>query len=249
VLTGEVSAGRTVAARAALAALDTSHHTVVHLPNPTIGSRGLRIHLVWALGHTPRFHTASLIAQTADLLAAEHDERGKAVVLVVDEADLRSADQLEQLRLITNADMDRRSPLACLLIGQPTLRRSIKLGALAVLDQRVALRCHLAGMDLAETIDCIKHHLRLAGRSDQLFSDDAVALIHQTARGIPRAVDNLAVQALIAAYVDSKDDMCRDPLRFGHDGRAVGPMGRSCIEEVPDEHGRWIGRAPRTDHV
>jgi type II secretory pathway predicted ATPase ExeA len=59
-------------------------------------------------------------------------------------------------------------------------------------------------MDLGETVGYVKHHLQLAGRSDPLFSDDAVALIHQTARGVPRAVNNLAVQALIAAYVDGK---------------------------------------------
>jgi type II secretory pathway predicted ATPase ExeA len=108
------------------------------------------------------------------------------------------------LRLLTNSDMDARSPLACLLVGQPTLRRRLKLGHLAALDQRIALRYHLAGMDLGETVGYVKHHLQLAGRSDPLFSDDAVALIHQTARGVPRAVNNLAVQALIAAYVDGK---------------------------------------------
>ncbi|MBA2575118.1 MAG: ExeA family protein [Euzebyaceae bacterium] len=204
VLTGEVGAGKTVAARAGVAALDNSRHTVVYLPNPAIGARGLHMHLVAALGATPRFHTASLIGQSADLLAAEHDERNKNVVLVVDEAHLLTGDQLEQLRLLTNSDMDARSPLACLLVGQPTLRRRLKLGHLAALDQRIALRYHLAGMDLGETVGYVKHHLQLAGRSDPLFSDDAVALIHQTARGVPRAVNNLAVQALIAAYVDGK---------------------------------------------
>lgn len=59
-------------------------------------------------------------------------------------------------------------------------------------------------MDLAETVGYIKHHLALAGRSDPLFSDDAVALIHQTSRGIPRAVNNLAVQALVAAFAEGK---------------------------------------------
>jgi type II secretory pathway predicted ATPase ExeA len=204
VLTGEVGAGKTVAARAAVAALDGSTHTTVYLGNPVIGPRGLHHHLVAALGGVPRFHTAALVAQSADLLAAEREERGKRVVLVIDEAHLLSADQLEQLRLLGNADLDARSALACLLIGQPTLRRRVKLGALAAVDQRIALRYHLAGMDLAETAGYVKHHLTLAGRSDPLFSDDAVALIHHTSRGIPRAVNNLAVQALIAAYADGK---------------------------------------------
>ena len=101
--------------------------------------------------------------------------------------------------------MDSRSPFACLLIGQPTLRRRIKLGTFAALDQRIALRYNLPGMTPAETSNYINHHLDLAGRSDTLFSDDATTLIHQVSRGLPRAVNNLAVQALVAAYATQRN--------------------------------------------
>jgi type II secretory pathway predicted ATPase ExeA len=63
--------------------------------------------------------------------------RGRTTILVLDEAHLLTADQLEELRLLTNADMDSHSPFACLLVGQPTLRRRIKLGTFAALDQRI----------------------------------------------------------------------------------------------------------------
>lgn len=203
-LTGEVGAGKTVAARATTAGLDSSRFTPVYLSNPLIGARGLHHHLVIALGGEPRFHRPALIAQTADLLAAEHHERRKTVVLVVDEAHLLANEQLEQLRLLTNADMDARSPLTLILLGQPTLRRRLKIGHFAALDQRITLRYHLDGLPLDETLAYLKHHLTLAGRSDPLFSDDATALIHAHARGIPRAINNLAIQALIAAYADGK---------------------------------------------
>ena len=79
-----VSAGKTVALRAALAELDASRHTVIYLPNPAVGARGLYAALVTGLGGVPRFHTAALIAQTMDHLAAEKHERGRAVVVAVD---------------------------------------------------------------------------------------------------------------------------------------------------------------------
>ncbi len=204
VVTGEVGSGKTVATRAATAALDASRHTIIYLGNPAIGARGLYAAIVTALGGVPRFHKANLIPQTADLLAAEEGERGKHVVVIVDEAHLLAPDQLEELRLLTNADMDSHSPFACVLIGQPTLRRRIKLGTFAALDQRIALRFAMPPMTPAETGNYIAHHLNLAGRADTLFSDDATALIHQVARGLPRAVNNLAVQALIAAYATNK---------------------------------------------
>jgi type II secretory pathway predicted ATPase ExeA len=206
VITGEVGAGKTVALRAALAELDPSRvrHTVVYLPNPTIGARGLYAAIVAGLGGTPRFHTAALIAQTTDHLAAEKHERGRAVVVAVDEAHLLSTGQLEELRLLTNSEMDSVAPFTGLLLGQPTLRRRIRLGGLAALDQRIALRYTLPGMTDTETRDYLTHHLKLAGRTDQMFSDDAAALIHQTSRGLPRAVNNLALQALVATYAANK---------------------------------------------
>lgn len=202
VITGEVGAGKTVAVRAALGELDTSRHTVIYLGNPAIGVRGLYSVIVNRLGGVPRFYKAALIPQAADALAAELAERGRRVVLVVDEAHLLAADQLEELRLLTNADMDSTSPFALVLVGQPTLRQRLRLGAFAALDQRVALRYAIPPMTQTDTGEYIAHHLKLAGRSDTLFSDDATARIHKASRGLPRAVNNLAVQALIAAYAN-----------------------------------------------
>ena len=89
--------------------------------------------------------------------------------------------------MLTNAEMDSRATFACLLLGQPTLRRKLRQGVFAALDQRIALRCTIDGMDRKETGDYIAHHVKLAGRSDTLFSDDAVALIHDASRGLPQA--------------------------------------------------------------
>jgi type II secretory pathway predicted ATPase ExeA len=200
VVTGEVGAGKTVAVRAALGDLDSSRHSVIYLGNPAIGARGLYTTIVSHLGQVPRFHRCSLIPQAQEALAAEVVERGRKVVLVVDEAHLLAADQLEELRLLTNADMDSASPFTLVLVGQPTLRQRLRLGAFAALDQRVALRYALPPLSQPDTADYIAHHLKLAGRADTLFSDDAVARVHQASRGLPRAVNNLALQALVAAY-------------------------------------------------
>jgi type II secretory pathway predicted ATPase ExeA len=200
VITGEVGAGKTVAARAALGELDASRHTIIYLGNPAVGARGIYMAIVARLGQIPRFHKASLIPQATDALVAETAERGRRVVVAVDEAHLLAADQLEELRLLTNAEMDSTSPFALVLVGQPTLRTRLRLGTFAALDQRVALRYALPPMNQPDTADYIAHHIKLAGRSDTLFSDDAVARIHKASRGLPRAVNNLAMQALIAAY-------------------------------------------------
>src|SRR6266511_279547 len=101
VITGEVGAGKTVAVRAALAALDPVRHVVIYLGNPSVGARGIHFAIVTALGQAPRFHTAALIPQAADALAVEHAERGRTPVLVIDEAHLLSHAQLEAVRMLT----------------------------------------------------------------------------------------------------------------------------------------------------
>jgi type II secretory pathway predicted ATPase ExeA len=63
---------------------------------------------------------------------------------------------------LTKVDIDSRSLFACLLVGQPTLRRRTRLGAFAALDQRVALRCSMTGMDHTETSSYVAHHLKIA---------------------------------------------------------------------------------------
>jgi type II secretory pathway predicted ATPase ExeA len=206
VLTGEVGAGKTVAIRAATHGLDASRNSVIYLPNPAIGTRGLHGAIATALGQAPRFHHATLVPQVETALHTEVAEKGRHTILIIDEAHLLDGPQLEAVRMLTNSEMDSFSPLSVILVGQPALRRRLRVGDMAALDQRIQLRCHLPTptMDQVETKNYIGCHLALAGRSDTLFSDDAIALIHTHARGVPRAINNLAISALLAAYSTNK---------------------------------------------
>lgn len=211
VLIGEVGVGKTVAVRAAVSQLDPAAHHVIYVPNPAFGTRGLYATIVRALGGVPHTFKVELMAQAQNLLAAEEQERRRRVVLIIDEAHLLTAQQLEELRLLTNADMDSRSPFALVLVGQPTLARQLRLGIFAALDQRIATRYQLAAMDIGESAQYLRHHLALVGRSDPLFADDAIARLHQASLGLPRALNNAAIAALIAAASAGKalvDDDC-----------------------------------------
>jgi len=123
-------------------------------------------------------------------LAAESDERSRHVILAIDESHLMSHDQLEAVRMLTNHDLDSGSPLSILLIGQPALRRRLRIGDMAAPDQRVALRYHIPHIPApartpAEASGYIRTHLEHAGRSHTLFSRDAVRAIHASAIPLP----------------------------------------------------------------
>jgi type II secretory pathway predicted ATPase ExeA len=204
VLAGEVGAGKTVAVRSALAGLEPARHLVVYIANPTITTRGIHLAITQALGAHPEFCSGPLAHQTARLLAQELDERGRLPVVVIDEAHLLADRELESLRMLTNSDMDATSTFSLILVAQPTLRRRLKMAVLSALDQRTATRYTMTGMTTQETTKYVETHLAWAGRTDRLFSDDALAVIHQSSRGYPRAVNNLALAAMIAAYATGK---------------------------------------------
>jgi type II secretory pathway predicted ATPase ExeA len=211
VVVGDTGSGKTVAVRAAVASLDRTKFTVVYLSNPSGGCRGLYVAIATALGATPRFHKAEAINQAAALLATEEHERHRKVVFAIDEAHLLSPEQLEEIRLLSNADLDSASPFAGILIGQPTLAARLRQGIFAALDQRISVRYTLGAMDLTKSIAYLRHHLAIAGRNDPLITDDAAARLHRYANGLPRALNNAATAALMAAAADSKslvDDAC-----------------------------------------
>lgn len=202
-LTAEIGMGKSLTTRKLVSSLDPSRHTCVYLSNPTIGARGILSDIVATLSDTPCFIKSKLIRQAKEAIEAE-TARGKNLVLIVDEAHLLNADALEELRLLTNFDMDSSSKFALILSGQPPLAKKLKFYTLAALEQRISLKVRLLPLTLSETIGYIKHHLSFCGRSDNLFSDDAVSLIHKTSGGIPRRINNLSIQALMAGYLEKK---------------------------------------------
>jgi type II secretory pathway predicted ATPase ExeA len=119
------------------------------------------------------------------------------VLLAIDEAHLLDSNQLDAVRMLTNHGMDYQSPVTILLIGQPTLRRRLRVGDMAALEQRVALRYHIPAPALtpAEADGYIRAHLAHAGRTDTLFSDDAVRHEAPSDRAEVKGLRRLAVAA------------------------------------------------------
>ncbi|MDP2212197.1 MAG: AAA family ATPase [Candidatus Aquicultor sp.] len=202
-LTAEVGCGKSVALRALSESLDAPRHTIVYF-NGLADLRGFYLQLISTLGGCPEYLRANLVRQAKELIAAQISERRKNLVIMVDEAHLLSTQLLEELRLLTNEAMDSTSQFALILSGQPMLRQKLNLTQLMALSQRVSIRCRLKGLALEETAGYIRHYLSLCGRSDPLFSDDAIALIHSSSAGIPRRINNLAVQSLTAGFLEQK---------------------------------------------
>jgi general secretion pathway protein A len=203
VLTGEVGTGKTLLLRCLLQLLrDSNDIKYAYVFNGRLSPLEFLQYIAGDLGlPIAGKNKSELLLQLAGYVVAR-GEKKLTTVLVVDEAHHLSADILEEIRLLTNLETAREKLLQILLVGQPELDLILDSVDLRQLKQRIALRSHLSALDLSETKGYIERRLQLAGSPTPslLFPQETVAAIHQYSRGIPRLINTLCENALIAAY-------------------------------------------------
>jgi type II secretory pathway predicted ATPase ExeA len=186
--------------------LDTTSHLVVYSSLSTLKSFGLLSHLVTKLGLRPR----RFKGETAHDLVVHLRGLAKRTVVILDEAHLMPDESLEDLRLLTGESLDRKSPFALVLAGQPLLRERLAEPHHYALVQRITVRVRIRTLTDSEVTLFLDKHLRAAGAKSNLFEPDAVTLLFQHSRGIPRLVQNLALGALLAAAGANKKTVDAD---------------------------------------
>jgi general secretion pathway protein A len=213
-VTGEIGSGKSTAVRAFASSLDFNRHLVVYLANPTTGMTGLYRDLLLSLGYEPPFSKPRLVARIRTALDDLHASKHRTPVIVLDEAHLLTQPMLEQLRLLFSDRMDSQSLATLVLVGHPDLRRMLHLSVNEAFAQRLTVRCHLAALDLQETVGYIKHQVRIAGyTAGPLFTDDAIQRIFEYTKGIPRRINQVCTTALMAGLIDQKTILEESTIR------------------------------------
>lgn len=195
---GESGVGKTTAVCTVTDELPTNKFQVLYLGQDQDGGNLLR-RLAMSLGLQPRQFRKQTLLQVSQFLADNLIEQSKHIVVVIDEAHLLDSSTLEDIRLLTNTDFDRSSPLSIILTGQLPLRTRLKSPGYEALNQRLRFRYALEGFSEKETADYIAHHLRLVELPEDLFSPKAVRAIFLYSRGILREINNLSLLSLLKA--------------------------------------------------
>lgn len=218
-LVGEAGTGKTSVIRMALASLPARVHCV-YLHNPAL-TRDEFVEMLAAhfgLSERARQSKAVLLLELEPLLRTRY-AAGESTVLVVDEAQSLPVDLLEEVRLLANIESDAHKLLNVVIAGQPEIARRLNDVALRQLKQRIALRCELQPLTLVETAAYLAGRIRAAGGvGAQVFTREAVGLIHQHARGIPRTISVIADNALLSGFATGERpvssatvrEVCRD---------------------------------------
>jgi general secretion pathway protein A len=210
VLTGEVGTGKTTALRWTIKRLDVGV-LAAYIFNPHLSIEEFYHHLSDVLGIKMWANKSELLTQMGKLLDARH-RRGLRTILIVDEAHELSDEVLEEIRLLLNFESDNAKHLQIVLTGQPELRDRLKQSNLRQLRQRVAVRCKMPSLpNAAEVGRYVTERLRIAGapRLD-IFTNEAITLIYQCSEGIPRQINNLCDNAMIAAFAADESTISRE---------------------------------------
>jgi len=198
-LTGEIGSGKTTFTRHSLGQLNPNSTAVFYLSGTPRSARGFFKQCVNELGLPTRYYVEDLIQQAKQHFLDLFTKQRIQPVLVIDEAQNLSDTLLEDIRLLTNFQLDSRPVLTIFLLGHPVLRARLKLSAYDALRRRIAFSYHLTGLKLPETQHYIAHRLKSVGRTTPLFSEEAVQLIFNYSRGLPGIINPLAHEALFRA--------------------------------------------------
>ena len=203
-LTGDPGVGKTLAMRRFAEALPDNRFRPVYTPLSTLKGTDILRHINERLGLQHRSTKSALYTQIQHEILESKEQRGRTIVLIIDEAQLLSVPTLQELRLLTNFKMDSYDPFILILAGQTDLRRTMEYAVLESFAQRFSMRYHMSPLNAEETADYVRHHMKLAGAPDEIFADDALAAIHDLSFGIPRRIGALAQQALHYAMLAEK---------------------------------------------
>lgn len=264
VISGEVGCGKTTLIHRLLDQLSGTH-SVALLSNIQAGRGDLLSWVLMGFGQPFAGKThVELFAQLQDFFISEYSQ-GRRVILIIDEAQNLSIDMLEELRMLSNINAGKDQLLQLILVGQPQLKDLLNRPEMLQLAQRIGSDFHLTPLSREEVEAYIETRLAIAGARQHIFSEDAIDLIAEQSRGVPRVINIIADTALVYAFsaqqmeVDAATvrDVIRDKHEFGVFGIAAqrqeprttgeGPSAFVRKEPPPEpkaDTGREAGPAP-----
>jgi type II secretory pathway predicted ATPase ExeA len=218
-LIGEAGSGKTTVIRAAMEKQPVKVHCV-HLHNPTLSRAEFNEMLAtrFGLSDQAKASKAVMLVELEQLLTERRDADEKTV-LIVDEAQSLPMDLLEEIRLLANIETNDEKLMSVIIAGQPELAARLNERSLRQFKQRVALRCELKPLTPQETASYVVGRIRAAGGvAAEVFTRQAVSLMHDRAQGLPRTISVIADNALLAGYAAGQRpvsaelvaEICRD---------------------------------------
>ncbi len=239
IVTGDVGAGKTTLVGHLLAQLDTSKYVAAKVVTTQLEADDTLRMVASAFGIQQEGVDKASLLRRFERFLIDNQSRGRRVLLLIDEAQNLPWRSLEELRMLSNFQINERAALQFYLLGQPQFRQTLAHEQLEQLRQRVIASHHLAPMEREETRAYIEHRLTLVGwKNDPHFNDQAFDRIFDQTGGVPRRINTLCTRLLLFAALEERheidvatvDEVIKDLMQ---EGTAPLPAGAAAAAPFP----------------
>jgi general secretion pathway protein A len=212
VITGDVGCGKTTVIRY-LTDKIAGQATIGVISNTHVALGNVMQWAMMAFGLDYKKKSLTDQYETFAKFVADEADRGRRVVLIVDEAQNLGATNMEVLRILSNISAHGNHVLHTALVGQPELRRLLRQPNMRQVRQRIAVAFHLRPLTEVETSHYMSHRLELCGGTLGVFAAGSASLIHIYSGGIPRLINLICDAALVYAYAEHAEQVSLDIVR------------------------------------
>ncbi|MEM1223618.1 MAG: AAA family ATPase [Verrucomicrobiota bacterium] len=209
VLTGEVGCGKTTLCRKLLEELDAREEVdTALLLNPRISETQLLRGIMKELGEETKARTRNDLLDSMNDILLERIEKGREIVVIIDEAQNLSFEVMEMLRMLSNLETYDQKLLQIILMGQPELNTKLKEERLRQFRQRVLVHYDLQPLSVNDVMLYIQHRLTLSGSSGRIqFTPRAIKKVASGSLGIPRMINNICDKALLSTFIRNGNEV------------------------------------------
>jgi general secretion pathway protein A len=208
IITGDIGAGKTTIVEHLLKELDSRKYIAAKITNTQLGADDTLRMVAAAFGIGQEGLDKATLLRRFEMFLTQTHQQGQRALLVIDECQNLSVPALEELRMLSNINVQGRAPLQSFLLGQPQFRGTLAREELDQLRQRIIASYHLGPLNEAETRRYIEHRLRTVGwDSDPRFADAMFPAIYRHTGGVPRKINTLCSRVLLFGFLEERHEL------------------------------------------
>jgi general secretion pathway protein A len=213
VITGEIGAGKTTLVRSLLRNLNSDEVVAANLVSTQLDADDTLKMVAAAFGVRVKDMDKAQVLLSLEAFLASVAHEGKRCLLIVDEAQNLTAKAVEELRMLSNFQLDTHALLQSFLVGQPEFRQMLESPDMQQLRQRVIAACHVGSMDQDETQGYVEHRLKCVGwKESPQFDADVFPAIFKASGGVPRRINSICDRLLLSGFLANKRSFSKDDV-------------------------------------